>query len=163
MSSNIASTKTPSHSDTESVLRVLQLATKQISEDASHSIKMRAEGLNTQMAEKVDEALSDPIQSLLEFGTKVNADILSVLKQIVHLYFESKSELIDQAYVEENHPLHFYIVLRDNSKENKSKLNEFFDSYFLEDFSERFPILFTYSTSDRISRAEGLQRLPLDE
>ncbi len=143
----------------EGALSLLNYVTEKLSEDAKSSLYLRNKGIDTQMSLDIEKVLENPIQHLLDFGTSVNAQILGVVNTSVKAYFLSKKEYIKSAFEEQGHPLHFYIILNEDNRENRSEMNEFFDYYFIEDYSDRFPVIFTYTTPERAGRIAGLKKI----
>lgn len=143
-------------------LALIEAVANDMSSDAKQSSDLYMAGINTQLTRDVERLLTSPMESLLEFGTEINSTIQNTLHSYVVSYLGHRSDLIHQAFAVENNPLHFYLILKEDNRSTRHAINEFLGAYYTEEYSERFPVLFTYSTPDRIAKVEKLQKLEID-
>ena len=78
-----------------SMLKVLEMAFDTLSGQTRESLEYNKIGISTKMAQSIENAIDKgPLESILDFGSKVSFDVKNSLNHLVNLHLSSYKENI---------------------------------------------------------------------
>lgn len=99
---------------------------------------------------------------------KLNPDAIeakdpSIIDRIVQEYLRSKSSHIETAFRTKTstNGLHYCIVLKNDTMENRAEIFDFYDQYDLLDISARYPVDFQFVPAHLIGKIETIAQIAL--
>lgn len=117
-------------------------------------------GVKDGLAQYWEGVLENPVGSLYETSQRIENVFTNFANEIVKSFL-IKNKIIAQVYRSENstHELHYCIVLKKDTLENRSKVNKFFSAYYDFKFSQKYPIYFQFVPEALIEKLKVREKL----
>ena len=120
---------------------------EQLKQMITNSQELLELGLTDSISQKVEMVRNNPLQSLLDNLSNIEAHIsLFWLHKFVVNFFRKHKRIIQYVFRTDNSVtvLHYTIVLKKDTTENRHKIREFLLNYENLSFAHRFKIIFQF-------------------
>jgi hypothetical protein len=119
-------------------------------------------GEKTSLSQKIESKIDNPIKDVFEFSSKIDNQVDYIIDKIIRGFFKKNAFLIEKAYKTKQslNDLHYSIVLKNDTLDNRTKLFSFLDNFDLMDISQKHPIYFQFipeSLSEKINYNEEIE------
>lgn len=131
-------------SELKSIVDLFANIFSDLSNDAEFSSGLLELDIKSSFAQKIDEAVKNPLQTSFKSLELLENAIVEMLVSIVKSFFIENKDIINSVYFakEKNNLLHYSIILNNYNLENKNIFNKFISAYEQTDYASRFPIVF---------------------
>jgi hypothetical protein len=111
--------------------------------------ELLSSGAKTELISQIEMILKNPLQQLSTSSQKINESANKLINSAVKLFFLENKEIIEYACrTNTSINLHYSILLREDTTENRQQIFRFFHSYDLQEFSRQFPVYFQFITPE---------------
>lgn len=111
--------------------------------DAKDSQILLQLGVKTETTQFWENFIENPLNPLLDFGNKVDQSFFSIANDIVKGFLIKNKKIVSKAFAS-NVPLHYCIILKNDTSANRILINKFFSSYNELKFSQKYPVHFQF-------------------
>lgn len=146
----------------DTFMRMFHGVFKGLADEFLHSAVLKKEGLDTDTSTFAEQTMNRPIDAMLVLASRLNDDVSVALDQIVKMHFAQNKVLLSSVASAKDGSLNYFIVLKKDTDENRSKVNQFFDFYYMQDYSQYNPIDFHYTTAERFDRISQKEMIDLE-
>lgn len=106
-------------------------------------------GAKTELISQIETNLINPLQNLAEYHQQITESANRIINSAVKLFLSENKNIIHYACLTDAKPsLHYSILLKEDTPENRKQIFSFFEHYDLQDFSQQFPVYFQFLTPD---------------
>ncbi|GAA3958126.1 hypothetical protein [Mucilaginibacter dorajii] len=118
---------------------------KFIEKDANESHELAQLGAHTQLAKAISDYITNPMVGLVNTYNSVHKNLIDTLFDVVKHFLALNKEYINRIYTSsKSTPLKYYIILKEDTSENREVFFEFLDNYELLGIDSRIPIDFSF-------------------
>jgi hypothetical protein len=149
-----SSKKSSRTKDLSLILELLGSNLESLLDSVDVTKKVHKLGTKTELHQQIENVFKDPLKAVWEVSSKFDEQILLILNTIVESYFKKHNEIIHSVYKTKTsgNDLHFSVVLKEDSLENRNTLLTFFDRYDLTEYSKKYPIFFQFVPLELINK-----------
>ncbi len=140
----------------KAILYLLQTNLDEFKDEVDRSYELLKIGEKTPLSQKIEQSLDNPIESIFGMSIAIDAQVRIIVDRIVRAFIKSRANLIEAAFKTKlpTADLHYCIVLKKDSTQNRAKVFEFLDQYDLIDISENYPVIFQFVPVELVSEIE---------
>ncbi len=130
----------------QSILYLLQESLERLKDEADRSYELFKVGEKTPLTEHIERFLNDPLRGVIQSSSTIDKQVRGLISRIVEQFFVGKNELIRNVCLTKNanNDLHYSIVLKSDTIENRASIFEFFELYNKLDIYSRYPVFFQF-------------------
>lgn len=130
----------------KAILYLLQTNLEEFKDEVDRSYELLKVGEKTDLSKKIENTIEDPIYSIFKLSSNIDNQIKEIIDRIVKSFLKDNSHIIQIAYRTKTslNDLHYSIVLKNDSMDNRNKIFEFFDRFDLLDISSKYPVYFQF-------------------
>lgn len=130
----------------KAILYLLQTNLEDFKDEVDSSYELLKIGEKTNFSKKIEQKIDNPIKDIFEFSSKIDNQVNSILDKVVRGFLQKNSSIIYKAFKtkENQDDLHYSIVLKDDTINNRTKLFSFLDNFDLIEISQKHPIYFQF-------------------
>jgi hypothetical protein len=116
-------------------------------------------GLKTSMVQFIEGFVSKPLDSTYASIKTLSDSLNNMVISLVETFFISHADKIERAFIsdETESPLFFFVVLKDDTLENRSTINEFFSIYRNFEFANVFPAYIQFVSSQLANKINPIK------
>jgi hypothetical protein len=131
----------------KAVLFLLSTMLEEMKNDVEKSDALLDIGEMTDLSKKIESSLKNPLQNLLEVVKDVDGKVINLIGKIVKGFLHSKKKLIHSVYQYESSigELYYFIVLVEDSAENRDSIFEVLDRYETTGILSSYPVYFQFN------------------
>lgn len=147
----------------KAILYLLQSHLEGFKAEVDNGYELLKIGEKTGLAKEIEETIDDPLGRIFGISTEIEAQAKSIIDRIVQGFLKSKSNSIETAFRTKTsmNDLHYCIVLKDDTMENRAEIFDFYDRYDLLDISARYPVDFQFVPANLIGKIETIAPIAL--
>jgi hypothetical protein len=111
--------------------------------DTSHDLYNN--GISTELAATIEKAIENPLKGLIDAYNSVHSQVKSTINNYTLEYFKIHKELIERAFkVDSTDTLTYYIVLKEDTSDNRDIFLSFLSGYELLGIEAQLPIIIRF-------------------
>ncbi|SDE32807.1 hypothetical protein [Niabella drilacis] len=144
------------------LLRTLELVANKRIEETQLSQQLLEIGIDTGLISDFKKLLENPVSHFLDSKDSINRVLSDALTKIVATYLYNNKDIVKHAFrtkVSSNGALHFSIVLKEDTYENRGQLLKFLTGYKQFENWEAHPINFQFVPERLISKIETIGQI----
>lgn len=120
---------------------------------ASTSVELSQFDITDEWAETIKESLRSPVISNFQALKSIEESIINLMQEQFTEFIQTKSHLIDKAYLVSESSLHYAIVLNEDTIDNEAEILEFKMDYDDTPISQRFPLVISFPNEKHLEGA----------
>ncbi len=142
----------------------LQEEFSKILDEIDRSYKLYKVGEKTKLTEAIEATLANPLKQAYSISLDIDGNIKNIIDVIVKNFFIRNNSVVESVYRTKtpNQDLHYCIVLKNDTPENRTKVFGFFNAYDSTEVSEKFPVYFQFVPSKLIQKIFIQEKLKLE-
>lgn len=150
-------------SQLKALLYLLQSNLEELKDEVDMSYELLKVGEKTELLKKLEEKINNPIEDLLQFSNTIDAQVRQILHKIIQGLFKKNSDIIDKVYKTRSsiNDLHYSIVLREDTMENRNVLFDFLNKFDFDNLNQKHNIYFQFIPAHLIDKIKFSEELPL--
>ncbi|HLW39316.1 MAG TPA: hypothetical protein VKX31_02920 [Brumimicrobium sp.] len=150
-------------SQLKALLYLLQSNLEELKDEVDMSYELLKVGEKTELLKKLEEKINNPIEDLLQFSNTIDAQVRQILHKIIQGLFKKNSNIIDKVYKTRSsiNDLHYSIVLREDTMENRNVLFDFLNKFDFDNLNQKHNIYFQFIPAHLIDKIKFSEELPL--
>jgi hypothetical protein len=145
----------------KAILYLLQTNLEEFKDEVDRSYELLKIGEMTQLTKKIEGTLSNPIDSISQVSANIDKQVKHIVDIFVQSFFRRNKALLSSAYRSKTslNDLHYSIVLKEDSIDNRNKLFDFFDRYDLLEISSKYPVYFQFVPVELVGKINYSEEL----
>ncbi|NGP87353.1 hypothetical protein [Fodinibius halophilus] len=120
---------------------------------ASTSVELNQLDITNEWAETIKKGLGSPVISNFQALKSIEESIINMMQEQFIEFIQTKSHLIDSAYIVSENSLHYAIVLKEDTINNEGEILEFKMDYDDTPISQRFPLVISFPSKEHLEDA----------
>jgi hypothetical protein len=150
----------PVKDNSDNVIKFLKL----LEEDAKNGHEMAELGIHTKLAKNISDFFHDPLNGLVNSFDATHKGLVGFLDAVIVIPFlKSNKDIILNAYrAKKDYPLSYYIILKEDTTQNREKFFQFLDNYGFLDIDRYIPITFSFLPVEAAGLPELNEPIVLD-
>jgi hypothetical protein len=130
----------------QSILYLLQESIERLKNEADRSYALFEVGTKTPLTKKIEDFVKNPLKGIIESSSTIDIQVKSLISRLVEQFFISKNDILRNVFLTKNptNDLHYSIVLKNDTIENRASIFLFFELYNQLDMYYRYPIFFQF-------------------
>jgi len=150
-------------SQLKALLYLLQSNLEELKDEVDMSYELLKVGEKTELLKKLEEKINNPIEDLLQFSNTIDAQVRQILHKIIQGLFKKNSNIIDKVHKTRSsiNDLHYSIVLREDTMENRNVLFDFLNKFDFDNLNQKHNIYFQFIPAHLIDKIKFSEELPL--
>lgn len=138
----------------KAILYLLQTNLDEFKDEVDRSYELLKIGEKTDLSKKIENTIEDPISSIFNLSSTIDNQLKEIVDRIVKAFLKYNSQIIQGAYRTKTslNDLHYSIVLKNDTIDNRNKIVNFFDKFDLLDISTKYPVYFQFVPIELIGR-----------
>lgn len=136
------------------ILYLLQSKLEEYSNEVEKSYALLKIGEKADLTQEIESSINDPFGAMSKMTSNIDNNIKSIIDVFVKAFFKGKNDLILKAYKSHTslNDLHYSIVLKEDSFENRNSIFEFYDKFDLQEVSYKCPVYFQFTPIELVDR-----------
>jgi hypothetical protein len=145
----------------KAILYLLQTNLEKLKDEVDRSYDLYAVGELTKLTKDIQRMMNDPLKTVIQASYDVDNQVKQLLDRIAVSYFKHRKGVIGSVYKTTNahNNLHYSIILKEDTMENRMALMTFFDWYYCLGIEDRYPILFQFIPEGLISKINTKEKI----
>lgn len=146
------------------ILFKLQTDLEAFQKDVDQSYEAVKLDMHTELSKRIEAALEDPFAGIVEASEAVDFQLKSIINVLVRSFLISRKSIVHSAYRSNTtrSDLHYSIVLKRDTFENREEIFKFFERYDSIDISMRYRVFFQFVPVELETNITASDKLPLD-
>ena len=147
----------------KSVLSLVQFHLENVLNEVERSDALLKVGEKTTLSKQIEEQLNNPMKAIFSVSSNIDQQVKQLVERYVKNYLQTKAAVIHSVYQTKTNlnDLHYSIVLKEDSTENREQIFGFLDEYDLFNFSHRYPVYFQFVSIDLIDKIHVKEAIKL--
>jgi hypothetical protein len=113
--------------------------------NVDQSDRLHSLGANTKLSASLEDLVTNPFKAMIDMNNMAITSLKKTVNNLVVHYFQSKKNLIVKAfYVEQKSKLTYYVVLKEDSTENRDVFFEFLSFYDEVGLEDSLPLVIKF-------------------
>lgn len=131
----------------KAILYLLQTNLEEFKDEVERSYELLKVGEKTDLSKKIENSLDNPFEEVFAMSAKLDDQVKFVVDRIVKGFLQNNQQIISTAYksATPQNDLHYSIVLKNDTIENRNTVFEFFDKFDQLDISQKMPVYFQFT------------------
>lgn len=127
-----------------SVLGFMGSVFEELSQDSRMSAMLAERNIRDSLSDFVGNTLENPLDSAANMLDVLESKLSEIIHTLPVKFFKKNNDIIENVYKAKNTGslLHYSIILKDETPENKKLLRDFINDYNTKPYASRFPIIF---------------------
>ncbi len=137
------------------LLYALQFALEDFQTVVHNTTELYKVDVKTPLTKNIEEHIDNPLGSLYSMSNNIDSQCISLIDKIATKYFSSNKNIISSVYRTNNKGhLHYAIVLKKETSENRNAVFNFFDLSTINEALQKYPVYFQFTTDSTISKTK---------
>jgi hypothetical protein len=145
------------------ILYLLQTSLEEFKDEVDRSYELLKVGEKTKLSKSIENKLNDPISNIFDLSKNINARVNEIVHRMVRDFMAQNKAYVKKVFQTRasSNDLHYAIVLKNDTIENRAKFFEFFDAYDLLEISSTQQVYFQFMPLDLAGKIEIHEELKL--
>lgn len=152
--SSVSQPQIPTTDNSTQVMHFL----KYIEKDANNSHELASMGVHTKLAKTIADFLANPLNGMVNTFLSARKNLVNLLDGIIvkNFLIVNKKIILKAYHAKQDYALSYYIILNEDTTENREVFFDFLDSYQSLDIERQVPIYFSFLPKEGIT-CDGLE------
>lgn len=143
------------------ILYLLQSHLEEFKDEVDRSYALLQIGEKTAFTKDIEKRLSDPLGDFSNISDKIDQEVKGIIKSMAKNFFNKNQSLVERVLISNTslNQLHYSIVLKEDSIDNRTKIFEFLDKYDLLDMANKYPVYFQFVPTELAHKINSIEEL----
>lgn len=103
-------------------------------------------GDKTELTKHIEKVIKNPLHSMIQISNTLDMPIKSMVNSVINGFFKNNSDIIESVYKsnDQEHDLHYFIILKSDTDENRSILFDFLSYLSAINVTQKYPVYFQF-------------------
>jgi len=146
------------------LLFLLQTHLEEYKDEVDRSYELYKIGEKTNLSKKLENVIKNPLSNIHDLSSNIDLQAKQIIDGIVKSFFKYNCKIIQTAYKTKtsSNDLHYSIVLKKDDIDNRNRIFDFFDKFYILDISDKYPVYFQFVPPELIGKMHLNEEIELE-